>query len=255
MSMKSQFYLSLCADAASKSTMYYQLGSVIVKGGKVISTGFNHQRPNYCEPRNGRPMSMHAEMASIFNATRGAAPALKQQQQQQQQRKEQQQNEKKKKAKRYAEEEYSRDLERLSPGASLVPYEAKTTRRRVSYQTGRPAHYQGQEADDACEGKGGECSVGQEVTGKQQRRSQQQHSKLNGCDLYVCRTTKKGEFGCSKPCWRCVSWCRWAGIKRIFHWSVEEGRFICLKVGDASVAECYETVADVRLVRSRAVLV
>ncbi|KAK7014232.1 hypothetical protein R3P38DRAFT_3002512 [Favolaschia claudopus] len=79
MSMKSQFYLSLCADAASKSTMYYQLGSVIVKGGKVISTGFNHQRPNYCEPRNGRPMSMHAEMASIFNATRGAAPALKQQ--------------------------------------------------------------------------------------------------------------------------------------------------------------------------------
>ncbi|KAK7055525.1 CMP/dCMP-type deaminase domain-containing protein [Favolaschia claudopus] len=234
MSMKSQFYLSLCADAASKSTMYYQLGSVIVKGGKVISTGFNHQRPNYCEPRNGRPMSMHAEMASIFNATRGAAPALKQQQQQQQQQRKEQQNEKKKKATRYAEE-CSRDLERLSPGASLVPYEAKTTRRRVSYQTGRPAHYQGQEADDACEGKGGECSVGQEVTGKQQRRSQQQHSKLNGCDF--------------------VSWCRWAGIKRIFHWSVEEGRFICLKVGDASVAECYETVADVRLVRSRAVLV
>lgn len=46
----------------------------------MISTGFNHQRPNYDTPgNNGRPVSMHAEMASIFNATRGAAPALKQQ--------------------------------------------------------------------------------------------------------------------------------------------------------------------------------
>ncbi|KAK7055522.1 CMP/dCMP-type deaminase domain-containing protein [Favolaschia claudopus] len=201
------------------------------------------------------PVARPLRSSSRFNRATALRPSQKQhQQQQQQQQRKEQQNEKKKKATRYAEE-CSRDLERLSPGASLVPYEAKTTRRRVSYQTGRPAHYQGQEADDACEGKGGECSVGQEVTGKQQRRSQQQHSKLNGCDLYVCRTTKKGEFGCSKPCWRCVSWCRWAGIKRIFHWSVEEGRFICLKVGDASVAECYETVADVRLVRSRAVLV
>ncbi|KAJ6554458.1 hypothetical protein B0H19DRAFT_1153625 [Mycena capillaripes] len=78
-SQKSQFYLSQCADAASKSTMYYTLGSVIVKGGKVISKGCNHQRPNYDTPKNNRPVSMHAEMASIFNATRGGAPALKQQ--------------------------------------------------------------------------------------------------------------------------------------------------------------------------------
>lgn len=83
--------------------MYFTLGCVIVgavprssitanvfaqvKGGKVISTGFNHQRPNYeCrEPlgraalANGLPFSMHAEMAAIFKLTRGEAPALKQQ--------------------------------------------------------------------------------------------------------------------------------------------------------------------------------
>lgn len=76
---KTQFYLSQCVDAATKSTMYYRLGSVLVKGGKVISTGFNHQRPNYEKPGNGLPLSMHAEMACIFNATRGQAPALKQQ--------------------------------------------------------------------------------------------------------------------------------------------------------------------------------
>ncbi|KAJ7042974.1 hypothetical protein C8F04DRAFT_1075551 [Mycena alexandri] len=76
---KSQFYLSQCADAASKSTMYYTLGSVIVKGGKVISKGCNHQRPNYDMPGKGRPVSMHAEMSCIYNATRGRAPAPKQQ--------------------------------------------------------------------------------------------------------------------------------------------------------------------------------
>ncbi|KAJ7353114.1 hypothetical protein DFH08DRAFT_774071 [Mycena albidolilacea] len=190
---KSQFYLSQCADAASKSTMYYTLGSVIVKGGKVISTGFNHQRPNYDTPgNNGRPVSMHAEMASIFNATRGAAPALKQQ---------------------------------VKPGkCTATP--TTTQRQRTG---GKAAKQKGRQA----------------VPGGGRSRC----PKLNGCDLYVCRTTKNDgtKFGCSKPCWRCIDWCAWAGIRRIFHWSAEEGRFICLKVKDASPAECYETTADVRL--------
>lgn len=44
---KSQFYLSQCIDSASKSPMLFKLGAVMVKGGKVISTGYNHHRPHY----------------------------------------------------------------------------------------------------------------------------------------------------------------------------------------------------------------
>ncbi|ETW80027.1 hypothetical protein HETIRDRAFT_103440 [Heterobasidion irregulare TC 32-1] len=36
---KTQFYLSQYADAAAKSSMCYTLGAVLVKGGKVISSG------------------------------------------------------------------------------------------------------------------------------------------------------------------------------------------------------------------------
>lgn len=41
---KSQFYLQQCSDAASKSPMCFTLGAVLVKGGKIISTGYNHHR-------------------------------------------------------------------------------------------------------------------------------------------------------------------------------------------------------------------
>lgn len=81
---RSQFYLSHCADAAEKSPMCFTLGAVLVKGGKVISTGFNHHRPHYDgaeATRRGhsrKPVSMHAEMHAIFNAT-GMSPAFKQQ--------------------------------------------------------------------------------------------------------------------------------------------------------------------------------
>ncbi|KAJ7735889.1 hypothetical protein B0H16DRAFT_1731014 [Mycena metata] len=231
---KSQFYLSQCADAASKSTMYYNLGSVIVKGGKVISRGCNHQRPNYDMPGKGTPVSMHAEMASIYNATRGRAPAPKQQISQH--------NKYTEKPVRY-EEEYGRNLEsRRNP--SGVPYRAKKPR-RAFYPT---PHYQGQgqEAGPAYEEGPGSTPA---RTGA--RKSRARYSKLNGCDLYVCRITKNGEFGCSKPCWRCVDWCWWAGIKRIFHWSAVEGRFICLKVGDVCKAECYETATELRLLNGR----
>ena len=44
---KTQFYLSQCAEAASKSPMCFTLGAVMVKGGKVISSGYNHHRPHY----------------------------------------------------------------------------------------------------------------------------------------------------------------------------------------------------------------
>ncbi|KZP05382.1 hypothetical protein FIBSPDRAFT_847822 [Athelia psychrophila] len=66
--------------------MYFQLGACIVKGGKILSTGFNHQRPHYdggelAQDRAhgpGKPVSMHAEMHAIFSIT-GQAPSFKSQ--------------------------------------------------------------------------------------------------------------------------------------------------------------------------------
>lgn len=68
---------------------------------------------------------------------------------------------------------------------------------------------------------------------------------MNGADLYVVRVTKKGMGSC-KPCWRCLEWARWAGVKRIFHWNNEEGVFEVVKVNNAE-STAYETHADVRL--------
>ena len=82
---KTQFYLSQCADAASKSPMCFTLGAVLVKGGKVISSGYNHHRPHYdgAEVRtrgHRKPVSMHAEMHAIFNLT-GMSPSFRKQRQ------------------------------------------------------------------------------------------------------------------------------------------------------------------------------
>ncbi|RDB17734.1 hypothetical protein Hypma_001056 [Hypsizygus marmoreus] len=80
-SAKSQFYLSQCIEVAAKSPMAFTLGSVIVKGGKVVSSGYNHQRPRYDEAffrTADKPVSMHAEMHAIFNTTGGRAPSTKQ---------------------------------------------------------------------------------------------------------------------------------------------------------------------------------
>jgi hypothetical protein len=82
---KTQFYLSQCADAASKSPMCFTLGAVLVKGGKVISSGYNHHRPHYdggdVRTRGHRkPVSMHAEMHAIFSLT-GMSPSFRTQQQ------------------------------------------------------------------------------------------------------------------------------------------------------------------------------
>ena len=82
---KTQFYLSQCADAASKSPMCFTLGAVLVKGGKIISSGYNHHRPHYdgAEVRtrgHRKPVSMHAEMHAIFSLT-GMSPSFRRQQQ------------------------------------------------------------------------------------------------------------------------------------------------------------------------------
>jgi hypothetical protein len=70
-------------------------------------------------------------------------------------------------------------------------------------------------------------------------------SRVNGANIYVARVTKGG-LGNAKPCWRCLEWCRWAGVKRVFHWNGEENRFDAVKVNGAE-RENYETRADTRL--------
>jgi hypothetical protein len=69
--------------------------------------------------------------------------------------------------------------------------------------------------------------------------------RINGVDIYVARVTKVG-MGSARPCWRCVVWCRWAGVKRIFHWNGEGGKFDVVKVNTAEQDQ-YETNADIRL--------
>lgn len=47
-----------------------------------------------------------------------------------------------------------------------------------------------------------------------------------------------------------LEWCKWAGVKRIFHWDEDDGSFKCVKVNDPG-SEPYETQADNRLAAGR----
>jgi hypothetical protein len=96
--------------------------------------------------------------------------------------------------------------------------------------------------DDACWAAGGPVVV---EAGKAAWSARRRDPRINGADIYVARVTKVG-MGSAKPCWRCVEWCRWAGVKRIFHWNGEEGKFDMVKVNTAE-RDQYETHADVRL--------
>jgi len=75
--------------------------------------------------------------------------------------------------------------------------------------------------------------------------SRRRDPRANGADIYVARITKNG-CGNAKPCWRCLEWCKWAGIKRIFHWDEVTNKFEVVKVNSAA-ADRYETHADNRL--------
>jgi hypothetical protein len=95
--------------------------------------------------------------------------------------------------------------------------------------------------EGACWTAGGPVVVEAEKAWSARRRD----PRINGADIYVARVTKVG-MGSARPCWRCVEWCRWAGVKRIFHWNGEEGRFDVVKVNTAE-RDQYETHADIRL--------
>ncbi|KAG2078415.1 hypothetical protein BDR04DRAFT_1124266 [Suillus decipiens] len=186
MARKTDYYLSQCAIAASKSSMTYHLGAVLVKGGKVISTGYNHHRTHYdgndiLKHGHRKPTSMHAEMHAIFSLT-GMSPSFKQQVQ--------------------------LSLRRTAAAKRRPRFETHPTK------TGRNA-------------------------------PSGQDSRVNGADIYVARVIKNG-LGAAKPCWRCIHWCWWFGVKRIFHWNPVIGVFEVLKVNEG-YKDHYETQTDVRL--------
>lgn len=91
----------------------------------------------------------------------------------------------------------------------------------------------------------GKMSVAELNTKGSRWDARRRDSKVNGADLYVARITKTG-CGDARPCWRCLEWCRWAGIKRIFHWNKETNTFDVVKVNSA-LGSMYETHADQRL--------
>ncbi|KAH8114822.1 hypothetical protein DFH11DRAFT_1840857 [Phellopilus nigrolimitatus] len=225
---KSQFYLSECAQSAERSPMCFKLGAVMVKGGKVISSGYNHHRPHYDgldvrKHGHRKPVSMHAEMHAIFTLT-GMSPSFKKQVQ---------------------------GIERRIPKGCTAP------ERRLSGAWTYQAHGEVEGGEEVGRGRGkqgsssstsensssgGEASgsessgrdtparassptpegfvnVQMEIGGKGARWDQRRRDpRANGADIYVARITKSG-CGNARPCWRCLEWCKWAGIKRIFHWN------------------------------------
>jgi len=48
--------------------MNFKMGAIIVKGGKVLASGFNHHRTHYdgADLSHRKPASMHAEMHAIY---------------------------------------------------------------------------------------------------------------------------------------------------------------------------------------------
>jgi hypothetical protein len=98
------------------------------------------------------------------------------------------------------------------------------------------------ERKDATDGEDSCCGGVISGGGRDLRR---RDSKVNGADIYVARVTKNG-LGSAKPCWRCLHWCYWAGIKRIFHWDEASGKWEVVKVNSPGTDQ-YETAADIRL--------
>jgi len=61
-------FIDLAFDVASKSTMKMQHGSVVVKGNKMIASGYNSERTSFSDGFTGKTCSCHAEMAALRNA-------------------------------------------------------------------------------------------------------------------------------------------------------------------------------------------
>ncbi|KAG6333073.1 hypothetical protein ID866_6015 [Astraeus odoratus] len=221
----------MCVQAASKSTMNYHLGAVLVKGGKIISTGHNHCRTHYdgkdvAKHGHCKPVSMHAEMHAIYSLTGMPANGDK-----------------------------SGALNRLD---NRWKENAKPARSGIFYRDGSSRQHQADEkatwrsTGDVSRDVPGHCGVRVSSPVKNHASprdrswdARRRDPRAHGADLYVVRVTKTG-MGAAQPCWRCMRWCAWAGVKRIFHWNPKEGRFDVVKVNGES-GEFYQTQADARL--------
>ncbi|OJT11310.1 hypothetical protein TRAPUB_12185 [Trametes pubescens] len=265
---KTQFYLSQCADAASKSSMCFTLGAVMVKGGKVISSGYNHHRPHY----DGSDVRTHGHRKAWsvgFHSLHN-----------------QNHEQKGQKALRAPKATLlgrpTFPTTSSSATASPSPPLASTSKGPAKGKSKqRPRSSSGHSSSSSLS-RGGGSSSGEEYSGGESPSpsptghsrspmalcgvptgartasricppketdklwdSRRRDPRANGADIYVARFTKNG-FGSAKPCWRCLEWCRWAGVKRIFHWNADEGRFDVVKVNSAESGQ-YETHADIRL--------
>ncbi|CAL1698221.1 unnamed protein product [Somion occarium] len=243
---KSQYYLSQCADAASKSSMCFTLGAVMVKGGKVISTGHNHHRTHYdgaevSKHGHRKPVSMHAEMHAIYNLT-GMSPSFKTQVQGMERR-----------VLRTSvilpSKHGTKGPKGFKPKVPRHPVGKRRGRRGSRLKTVSSQSSSSSESDSeigamssTSEESSLYCASRDSDRGWSVRR---RDPRVNGSDIYVARFTKNG-MGTAKPCWRCLEWSRWAGVKRIFHWNAEDNRFEVVKVNSAQ-REQYETHSDVRL--------
>ena len=79
MSPRTDSYLSLCLEQASKSSLHYRHGCIIVSGGKIIGNGYNDYRRGY----NGDALKT-GKLAACSASNSPAILALKQKQKQKQ---------------------------------------------------------------------------------------------------------------------------------------------------------------------------
>jgi hypothetical protein len=77
--------------------------------------------------------------------------------------------------------------------------------------------------------------------------TRRRRTRVNRADIYVARIGRSGLTGCARPCGRCLEWCQWAGVRRVFHWNPETGRFDVVKVADSQGSHSYATQADKRV--------
>ena len=236
--------------------MCFTLGAVLVKGGKIISSGYNHHRPHYdgAEVRTRgyrKPVSMHTEMHAIFSLT-GMSPSFRKQQQ-------------------GARTGASPQVQTPSPVAraplpTLTPPPAS-----------RPKVFKGPAPLATCEGQPGPQRLQRAVVPvgfdtpsihpqtlrlptsppllpcrwRRGRRSRErteptQAGPADQWGRHLRRASDKDRRGQGATVWRCVEWCRWADVKRIFHWNGEDCKFEVVKVNTAERNQ-YETHGDVRL--------
>jgi hypothetical protein len=273
---KSDTYLSHCMRVASKSDMKFKLGAVVVKGGKVLAQGYNHHR---YVARTNKPLS-------LLNVTQNRLrrPSLgKLQPYAQLTRRDACDTPGRRHA--AAPDVAQRDGNMLHAGddPGVLPFIQR--RRRLSRFMRRPLailceHWRIRAAPGMrahrgigvreCKNAVSAASYALPVQYKEPTPSTRRlkvnlpvfpsseqlylicpskivHGRTNGADIYVVRTNAAGPADAA-PCARCLAWCTWSGVRRVFFWSAARGSFAC-----ARVAQPGESVYATRSDRTRGV--